>query len=252
MNLLQKSDNLPKQYVTNLMKKNNLEGYSAKKAISRNINYKRLAYISVFVILVSGIFLSAFTNNLPNLIVSANKGLENSQSVLGASTFEVSPLILKPKKSVVSSFSVGDTRTLALQKFLEQKKSPMAPYASVFVETADKVKMDYRLMASVAGIESGFGRITTLRKDGTNGDSFNGWGYNKGYKGDINRFQEWNSWADSIKEVTEKVQKGYGPDVKPETMQYMYCQSCRKEGTKWQDAVKGYMDDIARIEKSLK
>jgi hypothetical protein len=64
-----------------------------------------------------------------------------------------------------------DNRVENLQKYLEEKNSPLADFAETFVEVADEYGLDYRFLPAVAGIESNFGRA---QPDG----SYNpfGWG----------------------------------------------------------------------------
>ena len=53
-----------------------------------------------------------------------------------------------------------DERIKKVQVFLEKYNSPMAGSAHTFIEVADKYKMDYRLLPSIAGTESTFGKKT--------------------------------------------------------------------------------------------
>src|SRR5579864_6730558 len=51
---------------------------------------------------------------------------------------------------------VRDNRVEILQKFLEQYNSPLASNAETFVKEADKNKIDWKLLPSIAGVESTF------------------------------------------------------------------------------------------------
>src|ERR1035437_4457176 len=49
-----------------------------------------------------------------------------------------------------------DKRVIALKSYLIARGSPLAQESLFFVKTADTYKLDYRLIPSIAGIESGF------------------------------------------------------------------------------------------------
>lgn len=254
MNLLDTSDDLSKKYVANLMRRNNLNSALEGKQHKVKRNGKRLAYILTFGFLCFSVILSVVSNKFPSFVVNADKLFPSDYGyVLGASTsFASTPLTLKSEKSVVSSYVVGDVRSLALQKFLESKKSPMASYASLIVSESDKFGMDYRLIAGISGVESDFGKKTTLRKDGTDNESHNAWGFYKGWQGDPKRFREYGSWSEAIVNIIDNIAGSYGANPSPATMQNIYCYSCFLSGSnKWQEGVKDNMSDIAYIEKSL-
>ncbi len=64
----------------------------------------------------------------------------------------------------------GDARGILLTQFLTEHKSPMAPYADVIVQEADKNGIDFRLVVSIAMCESNLGKRMPSK------DSFNAWG----------------------------------------------------------------------------
>lgn len=51
-----------------------------------------------------------------------------------------------------------DFRVQALENVLDKYNSPLKPYASYFVQSADKNDIDWRLLPSIAGLESTFGK----------------------------------------------------------------------------------------------
>ena len=79
-------------------------------------------------------------------------------------------LVLKPayastnEKTSDSSATFGDiqlakrddTRALVLQKYLENNDSPLAPFATLMVEEADKYALPWTLVAAIAGTEATF------------------------------------------------------------------------------------------------
>jgi hypothetical protein len=52
--------------------------------------------------------------------------------------------------------TVSDTREERLKTFLERYNSPVSSYAHVFIEEADKNNLDWKFVASIAGLESTF------------------------------------------------------------------------------------------------
>ncbi len=91
-----------------------------------------------------------------------------------------------------------DNRIAILREYLEEKNSPLAPYAQDFVENADKYNLDWRLVASIAGLESSFGKHIPY-------NSYNGWGW--GIYGDnVKRF---NSWDEGIGTISKGIHEGY-------------------------------------------
>jgi hypothetical protein len=64
----------------------------------------------------------------------------------------------------------SDTRVYRLRTFLEHYHSPVAPYAHVFVDEADRNNLDWKFVASIAGLESTFCRNIPT-------ESYNCWGW---------------------------------------------------------------------------
>lgn len=63
-----------------------------------------------------------------------------------------------------------DNRVTILKKYLEEKSSPLAPYALRFVTEADKNNIDWRLLVSISGVESTFAQQLPQ-------NSYNAWGW---------------------------------------------------------------------------
>jgi hypothetical protein len=66
--------------------------------------------------------------------------------------------------------AVTDNRVARLETFLKRFNSPVSEYAHVFVEEADKNNLDWKFVASIAGLESTFCQHIPT-------DSFNCWGW---------------------------------------------------------------------------
>lgn len=51
-----------------------------------------------------------------------------------------------------------DLRATALENVLNKYQSPLAPYAGYFIKSSDKNEIDWKLLPSIAGLESSFGK----------------------------------------------------------------------------------------------
>lgn len=88
-----------------------------------------------------------------------------------------------------------DYRVENLRNFLEKYDSPLAVYAEEFVVYADTNSLDYRLVPSISGVESTFGKHIPV-------NSYNAYGWANGNYSFV-------SWEDSIAHVSETLKKSY-------------------------------------------
>lgn len=100
--------------------------------------------------------------------------------------------------AMINGSKAQDERVVALKKYLELYDSPLAPYAGTFVENADKYNLDWRLVASISGLESGFGKQIPY-------DSYNAWGWGI-YGTHVLRF---NSWDEAITTISKGLRENY-------------------------------------------
>jgi hypothetical protein len=91
-----------------------------------------------------------------------------------------------------------DARSLIIKNFFLEKKSPLADFADTFVSVADKYKLDYRLLPSIAMQESNGGKIMPK-------ESFNPFGYGI-YGKTVLRFP---SFAEAIERVGRGLKTDY-------------------------------------------
>ena len=152
--------------------------------------------------------------------------------------YKLSSSIVNTDKTGVSRFLTIDPRVLALNKFLTDYHSPMAQYANVFVTEADRYGLDWRLVASISGVESAFGNIVP------GGNSNNGWGW-RGINKDANGWSVFATWPDGIKEITRGLAEGYGVTLTPFDIEPSYCPPCA-EGTAhaWANGVTRFMNEL--------
>lgn len=99
--------------------------------------------------------------------------------------------------------------------------TPLEPYSELMVETADKYKIDYRLIPAIAMKESGGGGAVKL-------ESHNAWGFENGRT----YFDSWEQAIDAVgKTLKEKyVDRGL---VTPEQIMAVYAPPQLLTGGKW-------------------
>ena len=98
-------------------------------------------------------------------------------------------------KNEILGIQSPDARVEKLEAYLEKHRSPLASYASVFVEAADRYQLDWKLVPAITGVESTFGKQIPF-------NSYNAYGWANG----AYRFQ---SWEESITHVTQYLREKY-------------------------------------------
>lgn len=83
-----------------------------------------------------------------------------------------------------------DKRARVLKDYLEKWNSPMTENAEDFVRIADKYSLDWKLVASIAGLESSFGQHVPY-------NSYNGWGWGV-YGDNVIRFASWEEGIEAV------------------------------------------------------
>lgn len=93
-----------------------------------------------------------------------------------------------------------DTRADRLRNFLISFDSPLAESADHFVAEADRLQLDWRLVAAIAGVESTFGKHVPY-------NSYNGWGWGifTGQQDGVH----FKNWKHGITEVSEGLRYNY-------------------------------------------
>lgn len=105
-----------------------------------------------------------------------------------ASSAALTPLKIGEKEAL-------DYRVSALESVLNKYKSPLAPYAKTYVQAADKHGVDWRLLPSIAGLESSFGKHYI---EGTY--NVYGWGSGRIY---------FDSWENGIDHINKTLRANY-------------------------------------------
>ncbi len=120
--------------------------------------------------------------------IPAGKAFADGVPVAGASA---SPTLAIEKE---------DERISRLTLYLETHDSPLAPMAAHFIAEADRLGLDWKLVAAIAGVESTFGKHIPR-------NSYNGWGW--GIFTGQNDGIHFKDWKDGITTVSEGLKKNY-------------------------------------------
>lgn len=109
-------------------------------------------------------------------------------SSTSASSAALTPIKIGAKEAI-------DSRVKALENVLDKYNSPLKPYAKAYVEAADKHGVDWKLLPSIAGLESSFGKHYI---EGTH--NVYGWGSGTIY---------FDSWEDGIEHINKTLKANY-------------------------------------------
>lgn len=93
-----------------------------------------------------------------------------------------------------------DMRAVKLRTYLKSHNSPIADQAEAFVAQADRHKLDWKLVAAIAGTESTFGKRIPR-------GSYNAWGW--GIPTGSQSGLGFNDWEHGISTVSEGLAKNY-------------------------------------------
>ncbi|HSX39127.1 MAG TPA: hypothetical protein VLI92_00870 [Candidatus Saccharimonadales bacterium] len=124
-------------------------------------------------------------------------------------------------------------REANLKSFLVKYKSPLADYASVFIQAADKYNIDYRILPAISCIESTCGKFLLP-------ETHNPFGWGKGIISFVSYYESINKVQDGMYKIyyskgldtPEKIAPVYDPPS-PET---------------WSRAVRSFMNQIDSVE----
>lgn len=123
------------------------------------------------------------------LLTSRTTAYALEASVAGASAVPMAMVIAAP-----------DARVEQLEAYLTSMNSPMVDSAEHFVDEADRLDMDWKLVAAIAGVESTFGKHIPR-------NSYNAWGW--GVFTGTNDGIHFDSWNDGITQVSEGLRYKY-------------------------------------------
>jgi hypothetical protein len=167
-----------------------------------------------------------------------NVSLEDTQMISELSTYESANVLgvntINKTGKITFDLISTDVRTKVLEEYFVSIRSPLVGQASIFIEMADKYKLDkWGLLPAIAMIETNGCRTENQRGYGIR----NCWGWRRNGK-DI-RF---STWDDSIGNITKSLAK-YNTD--PFSIQPSYCPPCEASGNDlW---AKGVVSELRKI-----
>jgi beta-N-acetylglucosaminidase len=97
-----------------------------------------------------------------------------------------------------------DKRALVLKNYLAKHNSPLENSAQDFIDAADKYQIDWKLVVSISGVESTFGKRIPGGHDPLY-TTYNGWGW--GVYGD--NALGFKSWRDAIFTISKGLKENY-------------------------------------------
>ena len=126
-----------------------------------------------------------------------------------------------------------DERSETLTTFLQTKNSPLAPFANLIVEEADKYDIGWTKIAAISGKESGYG---IHMPEG----SHNAWGIGG------NQFMYFESWEKGIKYVSWLIGTSYKWNEN-KGIQQKYCPDSDGCASDWAQTVTAFTHEILAI-----
>jgi hypothetical protein len=135
-----------------------------------------------------------------------------------------------------------DKRAQIIKDYLAKHNSPLEDNAQDFVDAADKYGLDWRLVVSIAGTESTFGKFIPGGHDPLY-TSYNGWGWGV-YGDNVLKFKSWREAIFTISQGLKEdyVDKGY---TEPFSMNKKYAAS-----KTWGSKVSYFMNDLEKFAKN--
>ena len=97
-----------------------------------------------------------------------------------------------------------DKRAVILKDYLAKHNSPLENSAQDFIDAADKYQLDWKLVVSISGVESTFGKRIPGGHDPLY-TSYNGWGWGV-YGNNVKKFA---SWREAIFTISKGLKENY-------------------------------------------
>lgn len=151
-----------------------------------------------------------------------------SSQTVSAQTIAGSSATLASENTVTQK---QDNRIQILNEYFKKYDSPLQNEAKTFVKMADIYNLDYRLLPSITGVESGFGKALPT-------NSYNAWGWGI-YGNHITYFSSWKEAIETIsKELRERFMNKWGTKNVYDIGKYY------ASDPEWAVKVSKYMDEI--------
>ncbi len=152
--------------------------------------------------------------------------------------------ILTSQPVLAESSQTNDPRSKILQAYFAKYKSPLVDEAPNFIEAADKYDLDWKLVPSITGVESTFGKHIPGGSD-PKYTSYNGWGW--GVYGTQAIY--FKSWREGIFTVSEGLRQNYLNKglVNPYEINRIYAAS-----PSWGAHVSYFLNDLDRFDQEYR
>lgn len=144
---------------------------------------------------------------------------------------EATPVYAQSEQIITIESRPVDKRAQVLKDYLVKYNSPLENNAQDFIDAADQYGLDWRLVVSIAGVESTFGKNIP--------GGFNGWGW--GVYGDNAIY--FKSWREAIYTISRGLRENYVDRgyTEPYSMNKIYAAS-----PNWGRNVTFFMNDLEK------
>lgn len=138
---------------------------------------------------------------------------------------------------------IRQERIVRIKTLFERYNAPLVPHAETFITAAETHDLDWRLLPSIACLESSCGNAIPWRG---NTPSYNPFGW--GVYG--NQAYGFNGWDDAIHTVAKGIKTGYIDKglTTPEEIEAVYTPSSIERGRTWSKKVHYFMNELGEIE----
>lgn len=133
---------------------------------------------------------------------------------------------------VTAGAIVADSRAIIVRNYLENYESPLVPYASFIVDTADVYGLDFRLITAIAQQESNLCKKIPP-------ESFNCWGWGIHSEGTLG----FDSYEDGITIVTQGLRQEYLDKEFSTVVEIMSKYTPLSDGS-WAQGVSDFMESM--------
>jgi len=143
---------------------------------------------------------------------------------------------LPPESDVLGETTVSqNARPTILKEFLESYHSPLAKYSDYMYSVSQEYDLDWRLLASIAGAESTFGRNIPE-------NCYNAWGWGIHSRGTLC----FSDWREGIRTVARGLREKFLNDGLTTVEQIMarYAPVSLSNGGSWAGAVSYFMNQL--------
>lgn len=149
--------------------------------------------------------------------------------------FKLYAALPQSETEIVEDINYIDGRAKIIENFFKDYKAPLSIYSSSFIQVADKYKLDWRLLPSIAMQESNGGKRVI-------NNSYNPFGY--GIYGKL--VVRFTSWEEAIERVGKALREDYlNKGLKtPYQIMAKYTPPSLEKGGTWAKGVSSFMEEL--------